>query len=375
MSAFDPRYDIIGDFAPPIKKMGRMGNGRYLYRIASGAQTTIQVVDLSLITAANYAGAGSWTANPLSSITGLVSRTTPAIEYNGDKMVVTRHQSGGGNIEVVDANPNSGTFNTLLTSFTPTGLGNQATAIYNPFIKCYVIIGGDTIYFWKYGHPAILGTSSTMPNFDGTDCVVNPFNGDMVWQSSSNFFQYWRFVGWNKGRPVFKVIFGSKFNASILQFMENRPDLMLLCRGTGGGADFTTCRVPNPFDKQNLDLDPLASVTTNHTIISRNGSYNQRYRQLYLVNNLVAKQYDCSNPLAITAGTQHTRTAIGTETTAVSSLVSQVYDLFLFQANGTGNCLHCYDVSNGGLTYIGYVNFGNANVSNKYCILNKFSQL
>lgn len=112
-----PKRSIItsrGD--EPIR--GLNGQGRYFY-IALGDRAIC--IDRNLCTAANYAGSGSWTVNPI------VATITFGVTNVNSMLYIDRSQqmwffrSGTNTVYVVDANPSSATFNQLLSNFVIAG--------------------------------------------------------------------------------------------------------------------------------------------------------------------------------------------------------------------------------------------------------------
>lgn len=360
------------NYNPRIYRYPRGGNGRYLYRSSSAAETVIRVIDLSLVTAGNYVGAGVWTTDPQSQITGLNSLGATSLAYNPDRMEIYRGRSGTGAFEIIDANPSSGTFNTRIATGT-NSLGSHGFCVYHQPTRLILIHSNSTIYFFNSA------TNTVIKSFSVTETVsfiqVSPFNGDII-LLFVNGYKIIRVTGFRNGAPILKGIDGGKIDFQLLGFLKNRPDLVY-------GDSISTNNVisvfkyPNLFDASFDNFEILSSVSQSHSSATTNGSYpvNNKTNRGFACNGLVTYTYDLSNPLAISSVTSHTRTAVGTESITTAMLVSEEYGVLALFANNTGNCVHFYDISAGSLTYIGYVNYTTANQGQKGIALNKVNNL
>lgn len=104
------------------------GDGRYLYVLCQGTSPAkVCVIDSTLITAANYLGGGLWTVNPEIAVITLSAGTCYALNYVPTTQEVWIACTT--NTKVIDANPNSGTFNTEIATFTTMGGGVGASTM------------------------------------------------------------------------------------------------------------------------------------------------------------------------------------------------------------------------------------------------------
>lgn len=105
------------------------GDGRYMYVLRYNNPRQVSVFDMSLLTAANYAGAGSWTVNPLITTITLTGTTAADLCFisKSKEIIVT----GSNNCVRIDANPNSGTFNTNLGLY-GVNVGFGSNCVYDP---------------------------------------------------------------------------------------------------------------------------------------------------------------------------------------------------------------------------------------------------
>lgn len=105
------------------------GDGRYVYFAGLvGAAWRVFCYDATLLTAANYAGAGTWTVNPLIATINLAN-TNRSLIYIPSRLEVWAISDSV--VERINANPTAGGFNTLIGSFTH-GVNQPA------FSACYV---------------------------------------------------------------------------------------------------------------------------------------------------------------------------------------------------------------------------------------------
>lgn len=104
------------------------GDGRYYYVLCGGTSPAkVCVIDTTLVTAANYLGGGAWTSNPEIAVITLSAGTCYAINYIPTTKEVW--VACVTNTKVIDANPNSGTFNTEIATFTILGSGVGASTM------------------------------------------------------------------------------------------------------------------------------------------------------------------------------------------------------------------------------------------------------
>lgn len=91
---------------------------RYRCVLLNGANpNVVDILDDTLLTAANYAGAGAWTTTPI-----LASPSLGGTGYNSVVRVSSKKTAWafGSSIKEIDIDPNSGTFGTVINTFTPT---------------------------------------------------------------------------------------------------------------------------------------------------------------------------------------------------------------------------------------------------------------
>jgi hypothetical protein len=126
------------------------GNGRYVYIICT-ISTVQRVVcyDSTLLTAANYAGAGTWTVNPFVSQINTTQGPTTLVYVPTRKEVWAISPS---RVERINADPSSASFNTIVGSFTHTS-GQPQVGV------CYVS-GHDVVLIGANNNPRILSCKS-----------------------------------------------------------------------------------------------------------------------------------------------------------------------------------------------------------------------
>jgi hypothetical protein len=95
---------------------GYPGNGRYFYVLAmTNSPRAVLCLDSQLLTAANYLGSGVWSVNPIiADIT--VTGDPRALVFIPKLQEIWVVKQGSNAIDKIDANPDSATFNTILSS-------------------------------------------------------------------------------------------------------------------------------------------------------------------------------------------------------------------------------------------------------------------
>lgn len=189
---FPLRNDIVD--RPLNIDMG--GDGRYIYWLITISGTVRLVCyDASLLTAANYAGAGTWTVSPF------VAQINVTISPRQCVYVASRKEVwaiGDSSIQRVDANPNSATFNTILGSVSHT-LGICSAACYVPDYDVVLLSGQNanriiscrTLSQISTTFPFLLGTTDIGSR---GNIQVNTFGHVLIGGSAvSNFGQLQNF--------------------------------------------------------------------------------------------------------------------------------------------------------------------------------------
>lgn len=360
--ALDNKYGVQGKFYKPLPNpLVGLSTGRYYYRQQSSATTTIQVIDLSLITSGNYAGAGAWTSSPFSNITGMSSRGGASLIVNTRQMKLFRGQAGGSETYVIDINPYSGSFHTAsLLSGGMSGATAQESGAYVHSHDIMFVLQGTKLYAWKYPENKMLGYMD-VPNVTNTymfyDCST-----EILYVSGTNGFHVFKILKPYNGEPIIRSAGGRNTFTAYGTIGD------YLIASTGGAIQtILSPDVSNPdLFYQSHFSKILASVSQTHQPVGRGGMIHKKSKTLYVSNGLTTYSYDASNPLAITSKTSDTRTAIGSETTTVFSDVNELYNILLVFGNSATAPVHFYDISNGGLTYIGYYTYGVAHATAYY---------
>ena len=340
------------------------GDGRYFYRIDPTTNaSTIDVVDSTLCTAANYLGAGSWTSNPIiASISLAAGKTYRAMAYDPDLEEVAVISTDNTRIAIIDAKPSSGTFNTLLTTLTTTLSGDSTSQaiIYNPFKHYYFLGGGTQIKCWDRSKNVVIATFPIMQN-QNMWFWMNPHTRDLITSNTNVYFLIIRDIG-VVGKPILKCIGGGLNNTVIPSFHLNYNDLIF---GTqrANNAFVSAMRYPNIMSYLESDYTILSSigVTTNRPM-SGNRISTKQNKLFYSTTGLVTGFVDISNPRAVASITTHTRTAISSETSAARLCLNGAEDVLAIEpTGGTPQHMHVYDAVNN--SYVGYISFGKTGVN------------
>jgi hypothetical protein len=106
------------------------GDGRYMYVLRyTATNRTVLVFDMNLLAASNYAGAGTWTVNPIIATINVTGTTGADLCYiaRSKQIIVT----GSSNCVRIDADPASATFNTNLGAYSQS-IAFGSNCIYDP---------------------------------------------------------------------------------------------------------------------------------------------------------------------------------------------------------------------------------------------------
>lgn len=340
------------------------GDGRYFYRIDPTTNaSTVDVVDSTLCTAANYLGSGSWTVNPIiASISLAAGKTYRCMTYDPDREEIVAFSTDNTRAAVIDANPSSGTFNTLLTTLTTpySGSANTQALMYNPLKKYYFMGDGSTVRCWSRTKNIDL---STLPIFNN-QCMwfwFNPHTGDLHSSNTNIFFLTIRDVG-EIGNPKLKLIGGGPNNNFAPSYNLNRKSIVF-CHPRAIQVNISAMMYPNIGDDTFTDFTSLSTlaVTTNR-LMSGNRISSKQNKLFYSTTGLVIGFVDISNPRAISSITTHTRTAISSETSAARLCLNGAEDVLAVEpTGGTPQHMHIYDAVNN--SYVGYVSFGKTGIN------------
>lgn len=145
-------------------------------------------------------------------------------------------------------------------------------------------------------------------------------------QIQTHFFLGLRDIG-EIGKPLLKVISGGPNNIFIPSFDIDRKSLMFACQRPTQ-LNISAMYYPDITNLTFNDFEILStlSVTANRPMSGNRISSKQK-KLFYSTTGLVTGFVNISNPRAITSITTHTRTAIGSETSA-SRLCLMVMKMF-----------------------------------------------
>lgn len=148
------------------------------------------MVDSTLCTAANYLGAGTWTSNPIiASVSLAAGKTYRAMAYDPVLKEVCIHSTDNTRAAIIDADPSSGTFNTLKTTLTTpySGAATTGALIYNPFKQYYFVGTGSGLHLWDRVKNTNLLTYPILNN-QSMWFWFNPHTGDLLASNTNTFF-------------------------------------------------------------------------------------------------------------------------------------------------------------------------------------------
>lgn len=339
------------------------GNGRYFYRIDPTTNaSTVDVVDSTLCTAANYISAGSWTVNPIvATITLTAGKTYRAMAYNPDLEEVCAFSTDGTTVGVIDAKPSSGTFNTLLATLTISpsfGTGLQC-ALYSVHKKYFFVGTGLTLICWERTRNAALTSFPILSN-QNMWFHINPHTGDILTCNTNPFLLIVRDIG-EIGAPVLKNVAGNN-NIPNPGFSLNHSDLIF---GAGHNTQLNLYAQKYP-DIRNFtenDFTALSGLSvTAMRVTSGNRVSTKQNKLFYSTTGLVTGFVNITNPRAIISITTHTRTAVSSETSASRLCLNGDETVLAIEPlGGTPQHMHIYDAVNN--TYVGYVIFGKTGIN------------
>jgi hypothetical protein len=325
---------------------GTPNGGRYFYVLAfTNSPRAVLCIDSTLLTAANYAGAGVWTVSPIvADIT--ISDNPTTLVYRADLQqvwVVGHNATFRPFITRIDANPNSGTFNTILTTETSTTASAVGASSVFDYVNNTLFIGDSSngLNLWRFnpdGSTKIVERGSILPN------------------------------------PVFSVfdlgssqVFTSDISQGVFFFdvSKSLTDVLMCRKGVINNAvggiyvdsqyvyvSFYTAGQMRVFDKSTLNLTTSISLSNiRNCKFDTNHNYNRIITGSYFSNSISFLEVNT----LISGGNLAKGATINSESGTIS--ISNIGDVAVAVPVG-GTCQHVHVFNTAAKSWIGYLPLG-----------------
>lgn len=321
------------------------GDGRYIYWLLT-ISATVRLVcyDASLLTAANYAGAGTWAVSPF------VAQINVSIAPNQCVYVASRKEVwvvSATQIQRVDANPSSGTFNTIVGTTLTHTLGQPISAVcYVPDYDVVLISGNNTnriiscrtLAQISTSFPFILGSTDVNSR---SNLQVNTWGHVLIGGASAGAFA--QLLNYNLSPTTFGCYFNVFANNGILPLLKYD---YLVTR---------TASVITFYKYLNNQYQRIAALTVTTDAGKTRVGYVNRTGKFFMPNgNLI----QVINTLPVIAtGTSITKGFIQTGEGGCGMIFTCDNDrILMVQASGgSGTFDHFHVIDANAETYIGYV--------------------